>query len=169
MTLEESKAVADCFVSALENETKTTIKVLAAVPENKSEYRPDPRSKNALQLAAHIVVEDLWFLEGLGNGQFAPMESIQSAETAVTSIAQAIDMYNKRLPLALEKVRALSGEQLTKTLSIPGEFSAPAVEFLSIMVRHSIHHRGQLTTYLRPMNSKVPSIYGPSADDAGES
>ena len=93
MTLEESKAVADCFVSALENETKTTIKVLAAVPENKSEYRPDPRSKNALQLAAHIVVEDLWFLEGLGNGQFAPMESVQSAETAVTSIAQAIDMY----------------------------------------------------------------------------
>jgi uncharacterized damage-inducible protein DinB len=169
MTPQESKVLGDFYISAFSDESKTTVRVLKAIPEAKREYRPEPRSKNALQLAAHIVIEDLWFLEAVTDGQFAPMENAERAEAAITSVAQAIDVYKEKLPQALEKAKALSGEQLAKVLSIPGELSAPAVAFLSMMVHHSIHHRGQLTTYLRPMGSKVPSIYGPSADDAGGS
>jgi uncharacterized damage-inducible protein DinB len=58
----------------------------------------------------------------------------------------------------------LPGDKLTQNLSF-GPMNFPAVMFLDIMNRHSIHHRGQLSTYLRPMGSKVPAIYGGSADE----
>ncbi len=65
----------------------------------------------------------------------------------------------------VEKVKALSGEHLAKEISLMGVFNMQAIDFLSLMVRHSIHHRGQLSAYLRAMGGKVPQIYGPSADE----
>ena len=71
--------------------------------------------------------------------------------------------YNQRMPTAIERVRALSGDALVRPVDFFGTM-VPAVVVLSVMLRHSIHHRGQLSTYLRPMGGKVPSIYGPTAD-----
>ena len=64
----------------------------------------------------------------------------------------------------IARAKGLSGEQLTKIIDFRGIFKLPAVMFLNIGLNHSIHHRGQLSTYLRPMGSKVPSIYGESYD-----
>jgi uncharacterized damage-inducible protein DinB len=50
-----------------------------------------------------------------------------------------------------------------------GFLQMPAVGFLSLLIRHSAHHRGQLSSYLRAMGGRVPAIYGPSADTAGAS
>jgi uncharacterized damage-inducible protein DinB len=61
-------------------------------------------------------------------------------------------------------VRSLSGEALVREIDLLGMLKLPAVQFLSMVLRHSAHHRGQLSAYLRAMGGKVPAIYGPSAD-----
>jgi uncharacterized damage-inducible protein DinB len=76
----------------------------------------------------------------------------------------AIARYNERVPAAMERVKALSGEDLVRQLDLLGVMQMPAIHFLSMAIKHSVHHRGQLSTYLRPMGGKVPGIYGPSAD-----
>ena len=65
---------------------------------------------------------------------------------------------------ALDRVRALSGEKLANVIDLLGMIQAPGINFLALAIKHSVHHRGQLSTYLRPMGGKVPGIYGPSAD-----
>ncbi len=72
------------------------------------------------------------------------------------------------MPTLIEQVKSLSGEQLTQEVSLMGVFNLPAIGFLSFMIRHTAHHRGQLSAYLRPMGSKVPQIYGGSADNPME-
>jgi uncharacterized damage-inducible protein DinB len=70
---------------------------------------------------------------------------------------------------ALNRVRALPADRLTGVLDMFGVIQAPAVNFLAIAAKHSVHHRGQLSTYLRPMGGQVPGIYGPSADTQEQS
>jgi uncharacterized damage-inducible protein DinB len=66
----------------------------------------------------------------------------------------------------LPRLRQMSPEQLTRVLDFRGMFQMPAVNFFQTTLMHSIHHRGQLTVYLRPMGAKVPAIYGESYDSA---
>jgi uncharacterized damage-inducible protein DinB len=78
--------------------------------------------------------------------------------------SDGVARYNKRVGAALDRVRAMPGEELTRVIDLFGIVQASGVQFLALVVKHSVHHRGQLSTYLRPMGSPVPSIYGPSAD-----
>jgi uncharacterized damage-inducible protein DinB len=64
----------------------------------------------------------------------------------------------------LQRIKKLSGEELTRQIELFGVYRMPAVGYLSMALRHSIHHRGQLSSYARAMGGKVPQIYGPSAD-----
>ena len=68
------------------------------------------------------------------------------------------------VPIAHALVRALSGEELAQIIDFFGIMQLPAVNFIQLTIKHSIHHRGQLSTYLRPMGGRVPGIYGQSAD-----
>ena len=72
--------------------------------------------------------------------------------------------YQVRMPAAIARLKGMPAEQWARELDMFGKWKMPAVGFLSLAVRHSIHHRGQLSAYLRAMGGKVPSIYGPSAD-----
>jgi uncharacterized damage-inducible protein DinB len=163
MTTEQAQFMAAFFVSIIEEETQTNLKVLQAIPEAKRAYRPDEKSRSALELARHMPVADLWFLEAILNGEFAFPDS--GAEEAMQSVAEAIRFYNDRFLPALAKVKKLPGEHLAREISLLGVFTKPTVIFLSFLIRHTVHHRGQLSTYLRPMGGKVPSIYGGSADE----
>ena len=107
---------------------------------------------------------DVWFANAVADGEF-PMPD-GSAETSITTIADAVKIYDDQLSAALERVKAMSGEQLAANVSMMGAFNEPAVIYLSFLIRHTVHHRGQLSAYLRPMGAKVPSIYGGSADDS---
>ena len=78
--------------------------------------------------------------------------------------ADAIARYKEKVPAALDRVRNMSGDELGKVIDLLGMIQAPGVNFLAMVIKHSVHHRGQLSTYLRPMGGKVPGIYGPSAD-----
>ena len=66
----------------------------------------------------------------------------------------------------VEKLKTLADEPLRQIIDFRGLFRMPAVSYLGFMLRHSIHHRGQLSAYLRPMGAKVPAIYGESYDSA---
>ena len=163
MSPEQAKTMAEFFLSVIQHEMQTNKKVIAAVPEDKKDYRPHESSRSALEIARHMGSSDVWFADAVASGEF-PMPD-ESAETSITTIADAVKIYDEQLPTALERVKAMSGEQLASELNMMGAFNEPAVTYLSFLIRHTVHHRGQLSAYLRPMGAKVPSIYGGSADE----
>ena len=160
MNPEQAAFVAQKFVQSLERESVTTKKVLAAVTESGKNYRPDPNSRTAFELASHIASSDVWFLNSIAKGEFSHED-----QKSFASVAELVAFYDKEFPAALAKVKALPPEKLTKLVQAFGVFNLPAVAYLGFMNNHSIHHRGQLAAYLRPMGSKVPSIYGGSFDE----
>ncbi len=167
MNPENARAMADFYIPILAQEVEINVRVFKAVPEAERDYRPHSKSMSALEIARHISLEDVWFLQAVIDGQFGPVPP-QDQDSEVTSVADAIDLYNEKMPTLIEQVKSLSGERLTQEVSLMGIFNLPAIGFLSFMIRHSVHHRGQLSAYLRPMGAKVPQIYGGSADDPME-
>lgn len=163
MDSKDAKIVADFLTADFANEMQTTMRVLQAVPNNRLDYRPDSKSRTSLGLLRHITLEDEWMLNSIANGQFAPPPDDSDA-CGIKNSADAVARYQEKIPPALERVRALPPDKLTKVIDLMGIIQLPAINFLGMAVKHSVHHRAQLSTYLRPMGGKVPGIYGPSAD-----
>jgi uncharacterized damage-inducible protein DinB len=160
MNHEQAAFTAHMFTDGLEREYEITRKVLAAVPEGKKDYRPDANARTAFALASHIASSDVWFLHGIEKGELIPEEDKQ-----FRSVAEIVAYYEREFPAALKRVKALSPEKLAKIIPAFGFFELPAAAYLAFLNNHCIHHRGQLATYLRPMGSKVPNIYGGSFDE----
>jgi uncharacterized damage-inducible protein DinB len=139
-----------------------TERVIAAIPNDKADYRPDQIVKSAIDLAWHIVSAENRFLEAVASGTFdlAPAPRPDNVRTA----ADVNAWYAPRFTANISRLKALSGEQLTRTIDFRGIFQFPAVVYVNLALNHTIHHRGQLSMYLRPMGAKVPSIYGESYD-----
>ena len=163
MTPDSAQHIARFLVANIQAEIPITTGVFAAVPADGLAYRPHEKSKSALELLRHLALEDEWFLNCIADGAFGPFPDHSDA-CGILTPADAVARYQQRLPAALERVAALSGDELTRQIDFFGAMKMPAVGFLSLMMRHSIHHRGQLSAYLRSMGAKVPGIYGPSAD-----
>jgi uncharacterized damage-inducible protein DinB len=160
MNHEQAAFTAQMFVQGLEREYAITRKVLAAVPEGKKDYRPDPDARSAFALASHIASSDVWFLNGIVKGEF-----VREGDKKFRSVEEIVAYYEREFPAALAKVKALPPEKLAKIIPAFGMFELPAAAYLAFLTNHSIHHRGQLCTYLRPMGSKVPNVYGGSFDE----
>ncbi len=153
----------DLMLDGLAREIETTKKVLAAVPDAKKDYRPDPNARTAWELAWHIANTDVQFMNGIADLKFA-MASPAEADKPKT-VAELVQWYDKNIKSGSDRVRALSGAQLMTMVEFMGVFNFPAAIYLGFLNNHSIHHRGELATYLRPMGSKVPAIYGGSFDE----
>lgn len=147
----------------LRDELKTTQKVLAAIPEGKKDYRPDPKSRTAEEIARHIASSEVWFLEGILNGKFSAEEGKTPAH--LRTVADLVGWYAKTIPELLDRLEKLPPEKLSQELSFFDILNLPAVAYLQLHILHTVHHRGQLAAYLRPMGGKVPDIYGGSADE----
>jgi uncharacterized damage-inducible protein DinB len=162
MSPEQAKGFLTFFLQNMENEHETTKRVIAAVPQDNCEYKPDPKSKTARELAFHIAGADIFFLDAVINGQF----DMSGGEPPVPpKISDILGWYETNYKDRVAKLKALPAEFLTQTIKAFGVFELPAVMYLNFMLMHMAHHRGQLSSYLRPMGSKVPSIYGGSADE----
>lgn len=159
----EAKVVANFLMGELENEMQTTLRVFGAVPVGKLNYQPDPVSMTALGLLRHITLEDERILNCTADGAFVT-RSDESDACGIMTPADAIGRYKENIPAGIKRVRAMSGEQLCGEIDYLGQLQMPGIGFLSLMLKHSLHHRGQLSSYLRAMGGKVPAIYGPSAD-----
>jgi len=163
MSSKDVKSVAEFLTADFEYEMQTTLRVIEAVPTGRLDYQPDPKAKTGLGLIRHITLEDEWMLTSIADGRF-PNPPDDSDACGIMSPADAIRRYKERIPTALSRVRALPAEKLTANIDLLGLVQLPAINLLAMAVKHSVHHRGQLSTYLRPMGGKVPGIYGPSAD-----
>ena len=166
MNDEQATFLRNYFANQLEQEVTTTAKVLAAVGSGDRNYRPDPKSRTAGELAVPIATSAVWFLQSIIDGSFAiDPEAVKQAEAAFTEVGQVVSYYEREMPDKLKALRALPVEKLTQPVDFFGIMTAPNASFLGIAANHGIHHRGQLAAYLRPMGSRVPSIYGGSADE----
>jgi uncharacterized damage-inducible protein DinB len=152
------------YLPGLRTEHKITKSIVEAIPRDKGDYRPDAISKTAMELAWHIVVTEMRFLDAVPAGAFDL--SPRPRPDAIGNSEALTGWYTDNFEPRFEKLTALSNEQLLKIVDFRGMFQMPAVMYLDILLRHSIHHRGQLSMYLRPMGAKVPSIYGESYDAA---
>jgi uncharacterized damage-inducible protein DinB len=152
------------YLGTLKTESRTTKKILEAVPADKAQYKPDPASRSAIELARHIAAADNRFVEAVINGVFDTSPSMIPEK--VKAPAEIASWYEERYAKNFEALTKLPGEQLIKIVDFRGMFQRPAVTFLITGLHHTIHHRGQLSSYLRCMGAKVPSIYGESYDDA---
>jgi uncharacterized damage-inducible protein DinB len=149
---------------ALKTEHRTTKAILESIPLDRSDYRPDPCAKSALELARHIAVAENRFLETVLNGEFNTNSTV--IPESVTTAPEVAAWYAARFEKNFQALTQLTSDQLIKMVDFRGMFQWPAVAFLQLGLNHSIHHRGQLSTYLRPMGAKVPAIYGESYDTA---
>jgi uncharacterized damage-inducible protein DinB len=136
-------------------------------PQSRLDYRPDPKSRTAQQLAWLLAQEEAALVGLLDSGTFEWKESAPPSrmEDIVAAFEKSAAAVNDRL----EKLDEAGWEKKGRLLIGGGaawEYSIG--QLLWGFLFDAIHHRGQLSTYLRPMGGKVPSIYGPSADDPGQ-
>ncbi|HEY7095591.1 MAG TPA: DinB family protein [Terriglobales bacterium] len=155
----------DMMLDGLAREAEITKRVIGAVPDDKADYKPDPNARTGRELASHLANVDVWFLDSIADLKFGMEED--AGKPQLTS-AQLVDWYNENIKRGSERVRAMTPEQLMTPVDFIGAFNLPAVLYLGFLNNHCIHHRGQLATYLRPMGSKCPTIYGGSFDEPFE-
>lgn len=162
MTAEQAKTIADYTLSDYEQERAPTKRVIGAVPDGQETYCPSGKCMTSLDLAWHLASSELFFLNGVCSGQFSAGEARRPDH--IRSAQDVLVWYDENLPPAIAKARELPAEQLARDIDFFGMMKFPGVVYLTLMVKHSAHHRGQLSAYLRPMGAKVPGIYGPSGD-----
>ena len=165
LTPEQAHSVLhNVFAGTLKNESRTTKTILEAVPADQLSYRPDACAKTADELLRHIATAEFYFLEAVITGVFNPA-GVKIPDDATTPALVAA-WYQEKFAKDFDTITKLSGEQLAKIVDFRGRLQMPAVMFLQFGLGHTIHHRGQLSTYLRPMGGKIPAIYGESYDSA---
>jgi uncharacterized damage-inducible protein DinB len=146
------------FTQFWTNESKTTRKVLAKIPEG-SDYRPDPKSRTAREIAWQIVCEEKMIIDALENGK-----ADWSPPPVPSSIDEVVQAYEKQSDEIAKRWKALPDDRWNGTLQFFGS-ERPASPMAWSFLFDIVHHRGQISTYLRPMGSTVPQIYGPSGDE----
>ena len=166
MTPEQAVFLRDYFANMMEQDSKATARVLEAVPNDRRDYRPDPKSRTAWELANHLAQSDVWFLSSIVNGAFSMDPAQEQQMTAqFGTIADVVAYYRREFPQWLAKLRALPAEKLAEPVDFFGFLKESNAYYLGIANNHAVHHRGQLAAYLRAMGSKVPDIGGGSADE----
>jgi uncharacterized damage-inducible protein DinB len=148
-------------------EKKAFVNVLKAVPEDRKDYRPEPRSRSAAELVWVLTQEETALVSLLDTGKILWKEAPPPA-----TVAEMVAAYERAYAAVDERLAKLDEAGWEKKAAFimegsPTPWEDSTAEFMWGFLFDAIHHRGQLTTYLRPMGSKVPSIYGPSADDPG--
>jgi uncharacterized damage-inducible protein DinB len=146
------------FTKFWADESKTTRNVIARIPEG-SDYRPDPRSRTAKEIAWQIVCEEKMIIDALESGK-----AEWSPPAVPDTMKEVLAAYEKQSAKITQRWADLPSDQWSGDLEFFGS-KRPAAPMAWSFLFDIVHHRGQITTYLRPMGSTVPQIYGPSADE----
>ena len=119
----------DVLLGTLKNESRTTKKILEAVPAEKADHRPDPVSKTAMELVRHIAAAEIRFLETTINAEFPTSAGLPDS---VKTPAEIAAWYSETFARNFEKLTQLKGEHLIKITDFRGMFKLPAVAFLQL-------------------------------------
>lgn len=161
-------ALIDGMLQELEQEAKTTRRVLERVPDSQLAWRPHEKARTLGELALHVAM-----VPGAVAEFAATQSTVQAPEFTDPSPKNAAELISALDESIAKAKRLLSGLDNAALMAtwrmMKGErelFAIPRVALLrSIMLNHCYHHRGQLTVYLRELDIPIPSIYGPSADE----
>jgi len=161
-------ALIDGLLQELEQEAKTTRRVLERVPDDKLEWRPHKKARTLGELALHIALVPGAVAELVGTQ--STVQPPQFSDPKPKSAAELIPALDESIAKAKKVLGGMDDAALTATWRMMnGErelLAVPRVAMLrSIMLNHWYHHRGQLSVYLRELDVAIPSIYGPSADE----
>jgi uncharacterized damage-inducible protein DinB len=153
------------YLKIWDREFQTTLKVLKAYPHDKAEMKPAEKSKSARELAWVFASEEKTIFSGIAEGNI----DWSKMEQAPPTISEVITAYEHAHKDAIAKIKAVPEEKLHETMKF---FVAPKttgdvrkIDLLWMMLMDQVHHRGQFSVYLRIAGAKVPSIYGPTADE----
>ena len=153
------------FLDVLKREHGTTRRVVDAFPSDQADFKPHPRSNSAKQLLWTFAVEERLILLALKN-QLSLGGGFPQALATWSECKDAFLQTHADLVHALESASEHDLNGTVKFFTGPGTLGDyPKSEFLWFMLSDQIHHRGQMSVYLRMAGGKVPSIYGPSADE----
>lgn len=155
------------FLTCWDQEYPTFTKVLRAVPKDKLDFRPDPRSRSAAELVWLQVLEKRCWFELLETGKIN-----WTLSEPPRTLDEMLTVYEQAHAELAPHLRSMEDRRWDTEMT---QFLIDGRVFIKTTMGHmfwiglfdAIHHRGQLSVYLRPMGGKVPSIYGPSADDPG--
>ena len=142
------------------------VRVLKAIPAGNNDYRPDPKSRTAVELAWLLAVEEAALLALIDTGVAEWKMSAPPAR--LDTIVDKFERNSAEVNSRLEQLDEAAWEKKVRLIMGGGSWEDTLSQMVWGFLFDAIHHRGQLSTYLRPMGGKVPSIYGPSADDPGQ-
>ena len=153
------------FLKFWEKEAPATRKVISRIPE-RSDYRPDPKARTAREIAWLIVREETVLTEGFEKGTLDWAEIPTPA-----TVAEILEVYDRQHDVGTKQMRTAPLARWDGQMPFRFEgkevFAASGYDQAWGFLFDMIHHRGQISTYLRPMGSTVPPIYGPTADESG--
>ena len=157
------------FLEAYEREHATTVRVVRAYPADQLDLKPSPKSKTARELIGMFIAEQMLGAKALTTGlDFSKPMSPPSpdANASLESLVEALETAHQRLAGLVART---PDADLTQTVQFPVApktlADIPKIQFVWMLLCDQIHHRGQLSVYLRIAGGKLPSIYGPTADE----
>lgn len=161
--------IADLLLPEFDQETAKTRTMLERVPEDRFDFAPHPKSMKLGRLASHLAEMPHWLVVTMTTDSFEPTPEMKAFDAGARR--EILDEFDRRVAQARDHLARATDDDLavTWTLKWKGSvvFALPRRDVIRTMVlSHMIHHRAQLGVYLRLLDVPVPSIYGPSADEA---
>lgn len=157
------------FINELQFERISTRKFLERVPVDQFDWRPHARSQTLRELASHVA-QIPSYLSGVATKSEMNFDAGNYVPFMATSIDELVQVFEQNMERALADIATVSDQAMDELWSLRSRnhviFSIPRrAAFRSFAINHFIHHRGQLSVYLRILGMPIPSIYGPSADE----
>jgi uncharacterized damage-inducible protein DinB len=171
--MEDFMRISDTLLPEFDQEMATTRKCLARIPADKFTFKPHPKSFDMGGLGAHIATMVDWGATTLQSDSFdyAPVGAEPYVPPAVKTNAELLALFDSGSAKFRAALAAAENDAMMAPWSLLAGgktlFTMPRVAVLRGMIfNHIVHHRGQLSVYLRMCDIPVPAIYGPSADEA---
>jgi len=161
-------ATREGLLAEFDHEMAATRRLLTCLPENRLAWRPHDRSRSIAALAAHIIEITRWSEPILDRARFDLDDAPVTSATEPATLAGLLSAFAESTGQARTRLERRDGELDAMWSLLQGGqevFSLPrAAAFRTFVLAHVVHHRGQLSVYLRLNDIPVPPMYGPTAD-----
>jgi len=161
-----SNIKAQSYLQELNSEYKATLKCLQNISETLFEYKPHPKSMSMGYLVLLVAEIPLWIKHMIVDSE---IDFVTFKHFAPKTTAELVNHFEENMQMARQALQNTTDEELQSSFSLKANgqilYTAPKLVDVGVTLNHWVHHRGQLTVYMRLNDIPVPSIYGPSADD----
>ena len=161
-----SNTISQSYLHELNSEYRATRACLEKIPEALFDYKPHPKSMNMGYLALLVAEIPLWIKYMVTDGE---IDFVTFKHFSPTNTSELVNHFEENMEAARNALQGTNDEALKDTFSLKANgqvlYTSAKLVDIGVTLNHWVHHRGQLTVYMRLNDIAVPSIYGPSADD----